>query len=232
MIRLKLTKAQTTKLQAAKPSDKAAFVMGYAQRHAWPAGEHWCFVVTFCDYPKATKAGQAIGLLDRTKRLKAAKKKATSHHNNQPTNQPTNQTMPAHKKFTKPLFLRILARFDAGQKTVPAIEAEGISTSTLYRHLEKDPELGTLYKAARDARDIPALEGEAYRRAVEGNLKPVYQGGVKVGEVREFSDSLLMFLLRARKPSVYAKPEVQVVNNNTIVNKKTEEQLETWRKSL
>ena len=75
MIRLKLTKAQTTKLQAAKPSGKAAFVMGYAQRHSWPAGERWSVVVTFCDYTKATKAGQAIGLLDRQPRRKRATKK-------------------------------------------------------------------------------------------------------------------------------------------------------------
>ena len=75
MIRLKLTKAQTAKLEAAKPSDKAAFVMGYAQRHAWPAGEHWSLVVTFCDYPKATRAAQAAGLLDRKKKLKPAKRK-------------------------------------------------------------------------------------------------------------------------------------------------------------
>jgi len=70
MIRLKLTKAQAAKLEAAKPSGEAAFVMGYSQRHPWPSGEHWSFVVTFCDYPKATKAGQSIGLLDRKKQLK------------------------------------------------------------------------------------------------------------------------------------------------------------------
>ena len=75
MIRVKLTKAQVRKLEAAKPSDKAAFVMGYAQRHAWPAGEHWSLVVTFCDYSKATRAAQAAGLLDRKRRLKAPKKK-------------------------------------------------------------------------------------------------------------------------------------------------------------
>ena len=121
--------------------------------------------------------------------------------------------MPAKKKFTRALFDRILSRFDAGQKTVPAIESEGISVATFYRHLDQDPELRTLYSAARDARDVPALESEAYRRAVEGNLKPVYQGGQKVGEIREFSDSLLMFLLKARKPSTYARPELTVTQN-------------------
>ena len=48
-----------------------------------------------------------------------------------------------------------------------------------------------------------ALEREAARRAYHGTLKPVYQGGVKVGEIREYSDALLMFLLRARKPKKY-----------------------------
>ena len=74
MIRLTLTKAQAAKLEAAKPSDKATFVMGYAQRHAWPKGEHWSLVVTFCDYPKATKAAQTIGLLDRARKLKPPKR--------------------------------------------------------------------------------------------------------------------------------------------------------------
>ncbi len=40
--------------QAAKHPTKAAFVMGYAQRHQWPIESHWSLVVTFCDYPKAT----------------------------------------------------------------------------------------------------------------------------------------------------------------------------------
>jgi len=50
---------------------------------------------------------------------------------------------------------------------------------------------------------VENLEAEAWRRAVEGVEKPVFQGGVQVGVIREFSDSVLMFLLRARKPEVY-----------------------------
>lgn len=77
MIRLKLTKSQTAKLEAAKPSDKAAFVLGYAARHSWPAGDRWSVVVTFCDYGRATRAGQACGLLDRKRKLRAPKKKSS-----------------------------------------------------------------------------------------------------------------------------------------------------------
>lgn len=47
------------------------------------------------------------------------------------------------------------------------------------------------------------LEQEAYRRAVEGVEEPVYQGGELVGTVRRYSDKLLEFLLRGRRPQVY-----------------------------
>ena len=47
------------------------------------------------------------------------------------------------------------------------------------------------------------MEREAYRRAVKGVEKPVYRGGQLVGTIREYSDSLLMFLLRARRPELY-----------------------------
>ena len=43
-------------------------------------------------------------------------------------------------------------------------------------------------------------EDEAYRRAVEGVRRPVFHGGVKVGEITEYSDRLLIQLLRRRRP--------------------------------
>lgn len=48
-----------------------------------------------------------------------------------------------------------------------------------------------------------ALESEAARRAYHGTLKPVYQKGMRVGQIREYSDTLLMFLLKGRKPKKY-----------------------------
>ncbi len=47
------------------------------------------------------------------------------------------------------------------------------------------------------------LEAEAGRRAYHGTLKPVYQKGVLVGRIREYSDTLLIFLLKARRPQKY-----------------------------
>ncbi len=48
-----------------------------------------------------------------------------------------------------------------------------------------------------------ALEDEAMRRAIDGVEKPVFRGGEVVGHVRDYSDSMLMFLLKSRKPEVF-----------------------------
>jgi hypothetical protein len=50
---------------------------------------------------------------------------------------------------------------------------------------------------------VDVLEDEVHRRAVKGVEKPVYQGGILVGAVTEYSDSLLSFALRGKNPKVY-----------------------------
>ena len=39
---------------------------------------------------------------------------------------------------------------------------------------------------------------------MEGVERPVYQGGVRVGEIKTYSDSLLTLLLKSRRPEVFA----------------------------
>jgi len=56
-------------------------------------------------------------------------------------------------------------------------------------------------KALEIATDL--LEDEAVRRAKDGVDRPVYQGGELVGHVREYSDTLLIFLLKGAKPEKY-----------------------------
>ena len=46
-------------------------------------------------------------------------------------------------------------------------------------------------------------ETEAWRRGKAGVLKPVYQGGKKVGSVREYSDTLPILCSKARDPEKY-----------------------------
>lgn len=93
-----------------------------------------------------------------------------------------------------------------------AAKAAGISRRTHYNWLEKEDPDGKLsaqavsYKAAfEEAREIAEenLLSEARRRAVEGVEEPVYYQGKICGMKKRYSDSLLIFLLKALKPEKY-----------------------------
>jgi hypothetical protein len=63
-----------------------------------------------------------------------------------------------------------------------------------------------LFKAAWDEALIistEALELEARRRAAIGVQEPVFHQGMQVALVRKYSDTLLIFLLKAHKPEMY-----------------------------
>lgn len=96
-------------------------------------------------------------------------------------------------------FLEVLA---ATANVTRASKAIRVSRNALYEHRRADEQFA---KAWDDAIDLgtDALEDEAVRRAHDGVLKPVYQQGRKVGTVREFSDTLLMFMLKARRPETF-----------------------------
>lgn len=83
-----------------------------------------------------------------------------------------------------------------------ACEVCGISWSTAHRHKIADAEFSEAWDMAkRKAADL--LEQAMYQRAEAGYLKPVFQGGKKVGEIREFSESTGIFMLKGLKPEVY-----------------------------
>ena len=50
---------------------------------------------------------------------------------------------------------------------------------------------------------IERLEAEADRRAAEGTLEPVFYQGGECGQIRKYSDTLLIFRLKALKPEKY-----------------------------
>jgi hypothetical protein len=98
-----------------------------------------------------------------------------------------------------------------------AAAAAGIERGMHYRRLKSDPAYKAAFEEAHEIA-IQALEDEAVRRAHEGVKKPlVYQGQFTYAEydeetrkpigeplaIREYSDSLLMFLLRGARPEKY-----------------------------
>ena len=91
-----------------------------------------------------------------------------------------------------------------GMSPMRAANAAGVGRSTAYLWRQEDPEFAAKWDEAV-AEEIDRLEDEAFRRAVKGVKRPVYRGGVLVGEITEYSDRLLMFLLKRRRPEVYAR---------------------------
>jgi hypothetical protein len=90
-----------------------------------------------------------------------------------------------------------------------------ISRKTLYEWRKNDETFAKEWDdAVQDGTD--ALEDEAVRRALQGTEKPVYQGGKLVGTVREYSDTLLIFLLKGKRPEKYGTDRVKTDGEVTI----------------
>lgn len=84
-----------------------------------------------------------------------------------------------------------------------AAKEAGINRGTVYKWLNNDQDFKVQFLAAKeDAAE--KLEREAIRRAAEGVDKPVFYKGDIVGAVREYSDTLLIFLLKGMSPDKYA----------------------------
>ena len=96
-------------------------------------------------------------------------------------------------------FIEELAR--TGNITGSAKTA-GVSRRNIYRERENVKEFREAWDDAVEEA-VDELEREARRRAVEGVAKPVFYQGVQCGSIQEFSDTLLIFLLKGARPEKY-----------------------------
>lgn len=83
-----------------------------------------------------------------------------------------------------------------------ACKAVGVSRQCAYDRRYAEPGFEKTWDAALRI-GVEGLEDEATRRAFEGYDKPIFQGGERVGVIREYSDTLAIFLLKAHKPEKY-----------------------------
>lgn len=88
-----------------------------------------------------------------------------------------------------------LAALATGAAVKDAARSAGVQPGSVYRWRKKDPAFANEWDTALST-SLTALEREAARRAPEGTKKPVYRGGELVGHITEYSDAMLMFLLR------------------------------------
>jgi len=125
-----------------------------------------------------------------------------------------------------------------GATVKAGIAASGVTRSTLYEWRDTDPVFAEAWREAKsDIRD--ALEAEAYRRAVHGDDVPVYYRGEEIGAVRKFSDTLLIFLLKAHDPARF-RDNISVEQSgpggkpieHTVFEGKSEDQLQKMVRDL
>ena len=95
-----------------------------------------------------------------------------------------------------------LDRFEEVWTVTHAAAMAGISRKTVYEWANKDPEFAIKFSHAKEA-VADMLEQEAIRRACQGINRPVYYQGQKVDTNKEYSDTLLIFLLKGQKPDKY-----------------------------
>ena len=98
-----------------------------------------------------------------------------------------------------------------------ACKVAEVGRQTHYDWMEASPEYRRAFEAEQeDAADN--LEAEVYRRAVKGVKKSVgWYKGVAGGQVREYSDVLLMFQLKALRPEKY-RERAEVAVTSSVAN--------------
>lgn len=89
-----------------------------------------------------------------------------------------------------------------GSSVTKACEAAGIPRQNVYEWRNADEDFKIAWEEALEA-GADVLEDEAKRRAVDGWEEPVHYQGKPTGSVRKYSDTLLMFLLKGRRPEKF-----------------------------
>ncbi len=97
-----------------------------------------------------------------------------------------------------------------------ACERAGVSRRTVYTCREADPAFAEKWEKA-ETMGLDALEDEAIRRGFEGNDKPVWQSRQLVGHIREYSDRMLLAVLKARRPERFIEGGSPSETNRAVV---------------
>jgi hypothetical protein len=83
-----------------------------------------------------------------------------------------------------------------------ACEAAAVSRPTVELLMANDREFANEVKAAMED-GIDLLHACMWQRATEGVLRPIYQGGIRVGYEVVYSDKLALELARAHRPQLF-----------------------------
>ena len=119
------------------------------------------------------------------------------------------------KDWTPALQERFLAVLGETGNVRRAAAAVRRSPTTCYARRKLDPAFADAWDATLQAAMDTVLEPEAIRRAVQGVERPVWHQGQQIGTVREYSDTLLIFLMKGWNPDRY-KDRREVFHKGTL----------------
>lgn len=105
-------------------------------------------------------------------------------------------------KIRHPKKRAFLAAYVRTASIVRAAQTARIDRQDHYNWMKKDPAYAEAFDKSKDIA-AQTLEDEAVRRAHQGCAKAVYHQGKRVGIVTEYSDTLLIFLLKGLRPEKY-----------------------------
>lgn len=103
-------------------------------------------------------------------------------------------------KATKAIKIKFLDLLERGWTVEEIADELQITGRTFYRARKTDEEFAEAWAKAADTGakiQLEYAEKEVRRRAIDGWMEPVFYKGEKVGEVRKFSDRLLILRVKA-----------------------------------
>ncbi len=123
-----------------------------------------------------------------------------------------------------------LAAYEKTANVLTAAEVTGIDRTLVYYWLEHDEHFEFAYNLADSAANM-RIEAEIHRRAIEGWEEPLVSAGKRIGTVRKYSDTLLIFYAKKRIPSYREKQQLDVtmpgqVQRDAALQALTDEEIE------
>jgi hypothetical protein len=107
-----------------------------------------------------------------------------------------------------------------------AARCANLAVSALYRHRANHAGFKAEWDAAV-AEAVDAVEEAVMARVRDGVEKSVYYGGKEIGTVRNYSDALAMFILKSKRPEVYARMTPNMDQASEPVDAMTEAEAES-----
>ena len=103
---------------------------------------------------------------------------------------------PYQPRGWKKVFLALLAQ--TGNVTASA-DGVGKSRDAAYKARRANPDFAEAWEDAKEEA-LDAMEAEAWRRGMQGVDEPVFYQGEVRGHITKYSDTLLIFMLKAGRP--------------------------------